>query len=251
MMVTMTEKPILEIKDLHVSYGAIKALNGVSLYIKEGEIVSVIGSNGAGKSTLMQTIMGIVPRESGEIFLKDEPLARKSYKVINQGITLTPEGRQVFAPLTVYENLMMGAFSRRDRDKLEEDLNWVFSLFPILKERQKQYAGTLSGGEQQMMAIARSLMSRPKVLLLDEPSLGLAPIIIRDIFKELKKINSEGVTILLVEQNARQALKLSNRVYVIQTGNIIMQGDSKEMLTNPEVEAAYLGTFKKKSLPCD
>ncbi|HOF02519.1 MAG TPA: ABC transporter ATP-binding protein [Atribacterota bacterium] len=251
MMVTMTEKPILEIKDLHVSYGAIKALNGVSLYIKEGEIVSVIGSNGAGKSTLMQTIMGIVPRESGEIFLKDEPLARKSYKVINQGITLTPEGRQVFAPLTVYENLMMGAFSRRDRDKLEEDLNWVFSLFPILKERQKQYAGTLSGGEQQMMAIARSLMSRPKVLLLDEPSLGLAPIIIRDIFKELKRINSEGVTILLVEQNARQALKLSNRVYVIQTGNIIMQGDSKEMLTNPEVEAAYLGTFKKKSLPCD
>lgn len=251
MMVTMIEKPILEIKDLHVSYGAIKALNGVSLYIKEGEIVSVIGSNGAGKSTLMQTIMGIVPRESGEIFLKDEPLARKSYKVINQGITLTPEGRQVFAPLTVYENLMMGAFSRRDRDKLEEDLNWVFSLFPILKERQKQYAGTLSGGEQQMMAIARSLMSRPKVLLLDEPSLGLAPIIIRDIFKELKRINSEGVTILLVEQNARQALKLSNRVYVIQTGNIIMQGDSKEMLTNPEVEAAYLGTFKKKSLPCD
>lgn len=251
MMVTMPEKPILEIKDLHVSYGAIKALNGVSLYIKEGEIVSVIGSNGAGKSTLMQTIMGIVPRESGEIFLKDEPLARKSYKVINQGITLTPEGRQVFAPLTVYENLMMGAFSRRDRDKLEEDLNWVFSLFPILKERQKQYAGTLSGGEQQMMAIARSLMSRPKVLLLDEPSLGLAPIIIRDIFKELKRINSEGVTILLVEQNARQALKLSNRVYVIQTGNIIMQGDSKEMLTNPEVEAAYLGTFKKKSLPCD
>lgn len=251
MMVTMPEKPILEIKDLHVSYGAIKALNGVSLYIKEGEIVSVIGSNGAGKSTLMQTIMGIVPRESGEIFLKDEPLARKSYKVINQGITLTPEGRQVFAPLTVYENLMMGAFSRRDRDKLEEDLNWVFSLFPILKERQKQYAGTLSGGEQQMMAIARSLMSRPKVLLLDEPSLGLAPIIIRDIFKELKRINSEGVTILLVEQNARQALKLSNRVYVIQTGNIIMQGDSKEMLTNPEVEAAYLGNFKKKSLPCD
>lgn len=251
MMVTMIEKPILEIKDLHVSYGAIKALNGVSLYIKEGEIVSVIGSNGAGKSTLMQTIMGIVPRESGEIFLKDEPLARKSYKVINQGITLTPEGRQVFAPLTVYENLMMGAFSRRDRDKLEEDLNWVFSLFPILKERQKQYAGTLSGGEQQMMAIARSLMSRPKVLLLDEPSLGLAPIIIRDIFKELKRINSEGVTILLVEQNARQALKLSNRVYVIQTGNIIMQGDSKEMLTNPEVEAAYLGNFKKKSLPCD
>ncbi|MGD9552551.1 MAG: ABC transporter ATP-binding protein, partial [Candidatus Caldatribacteriota bacterium] len=190
-------KPILEIKNLQVSYGAIKALKGVSLYIEEGEIVSVIGSNGAGKSTLMQTIMGMIPRDSGEIFLKDEPLARRSYQVINQGITLTPEGRQVFAPLTVYENLMIGAFSRKDRNKIEEDLNWVFSLFPILKERYKQFAGTLSGGEQQMLAIARSLMSRPKVLLLDEPSLGLAPILIKIIFKELKRINAEGVTILL------------------------------------------------------
>ena len=157
----------------------------------------------------------------------------------------------MFAPLTVYENLMMGAFSRRDRDKLEEDMNWVFSLFPILKERHMQYAGTLSGGEQQMLAIARSLMSRPKVLLLDEPSLGLAPIIIKSIFKELKRINAEGVTIFLVEQNARQALKLSNRGYVLQTGEIILQGDSKALLTNPDVEAAYLGTLRKKSLPCE
>jgi len=247
----MTKNPILEIKDLHVSYGAIKALKGISLYIGEGEIVSVIGSNGAGKSTLMQTIMGMVPRESGEILLRNEPLARRSYQVINQGITLTPEGRQVFAPLTVYENLMMGAFSRSDRDKLNQDLNWVFSLFPILKERQQQYAGTLSGGEQQMLAIARSLMSRPKVLLLDEPSLGLAPIIIKSIFKELKRINSEGVTIFLVEQNARQALKLSNRGYVLQTGEIILQGDSQDLLANPDVEAAYLGTLQKKSLSCE
>ena len=247
----MNERPILEIKDLHVSYGAIKALNNVSLYIEEGEIVSVIGSNGAGKSTLMQAIMGLVPRERGEIFLKGEPLARKSYQVINQGITLTPEGRQVFAPLTVYENLMMGAFSRKDRDKLGEDMNWIFSLFPILKERQQQYAGTLSGGEQQMLAIARSLMSRPKILLLDEPSLGLAPIIIKDIFEELRRINAEKVTILLVEQNARQALKLSHRVYVIQTGNIILQGDSKELLSHPDVEAAYLGLRKKSAIPCD
>ncbi len=239
-------KPILEIKNLQVSYGAIKALKGVSLYIEEGEIVSVIGSNGAGKSTLMQTIMGMIPRDSGEIFLKDEPLARRSYQVINQGITLTPEGRQVFAPLTVYENLMIGAFSRKDRNKIEEDLNWVFSLFPILKERYKQFAGTLSGGEQQMLAIARSLMSRPKVLLLDEPSLGLAPILIKIIFKELKRINAEGVTILLVEQNARQALKLSNRGYVLQTGEIILQGDSQELLANPDVEAAYLGTLRKR-----
>ncbi len=247
----MTKNPILEIKDLHVSYGAIKALKGISLYIGEGEIVSVIGSNGAGKSTLMQTIMGMVPRESGEILLRNKPLARRSYQVINQGITLTPEGRQVFAPLTVYENLMMGAFSRSDRDKLDQDLNWVFSLFPILKERQQQYAGTLSGGEQQMLAIARSLMSRPKVLLLDEPSLGLAPIIIKSIFKELKRINSEGVTIFLVEQNARQALKLSNRGYVLQTGEIILQGDSQDLLANPDVEAAYLGTLRKKSLSCE
>lgn len=239
-------KPILEIKNLQVSYGAIKALKGVSLYIEEGEIVSVIGSNGAGKSTLMQTIMGMVPRDSGEIFLKDEPLARRNYQVINQGITLTPEGRQVFAPLTVYENLMIGAFSRKDRNKIEEDLNWVFSLFPILKERYKQFAGTLSGGEQQMLAIARSLMSRPKVLLLDEPSLGLAPILIKIIFKELKRINAEGVTILLVEQNARQALKLSNRGYVLQTGEIILEGDSKELLANPDVEAAYLGILRKR-----
>jgi len=242
------QKPILEIKELHASYGAIKALRGVSLYIREGEIVSVIGSNGAGKSTLMQTIMGMVPRDSGEIFLKDEPLAKKTYQVVNQGITLTPEGRKVFAPLTVYENLMMGAFSRKDREKIEEDLAWVFSLFPILEERRKQYAGTLSGGEQQMLAIARSLMSRPKVLLLDEPSLGLAPILIKDIFKELKRINSEGVTIFLVEQNARQALKLSNRGYVLQTGKIILHGDSKELLANPEVEVAYLGTGKKRAL---
>lgn len=242
------QKPILEIKELHVSYGAIKALRGVSLYIKEGEIVSVIGSNGAGKSTLLQTIIGMVPRDSGEIFLKGEPLAKKSYQVINQGITLTPEGRQVFAPLTVYENLMMGAFSRKDRGKLKEDIAWAFSLFPRLEERRKQYAGTLSGGEQQMLAMARSLMSRPKVLLLDEPSLGLSPILIKDIFKEIKRINSEGVTILLVEQNARQALKLSNRGYVLQTGKIILHGDSKELLANPEVEVAYLGTGKKRAL---
>ena len=242
------QKTLLEIKELHVSYGAIKALKGVSLYIREGEIVSVIGSNGAGKSTLMQTIMGVVPLDSGEIFLKDKPIEKKSYQVVNQGIALTPEGRQVFAPLTVYENLMMGAFSRKDRENIEEDFVWVFSLFPILKERYKQYAGTLSGGEQQMLAIARSLMSRPKLLLLDEPSLGLAPIIIKDIFKELRRINSEGVTILLVEQNARQALKLSNRGYVLQTGKIILHGDSNELLVNPKVEAAYLGTGKNRTL---
>ncbi len=245
-MAAPKDKPILEIKDLHVSYGAIKALRGVSLHVEEGEIVSVIGANGAGKSTLMQAIMAQVPREGGEIYLNDVPLSNKSFQVVSQGIALTPEGRKVFAPLTVYENLMMGAFPRKDRGKIPEDLTWVFSLFPRLEERREQYAGTLSGGEQQMLAIARSLMSRPRVLLLDEPSLGLAPIIIKDIFRELKRINLEGVTILLVEQNARQALILSHRAYVLQTGNIILQGKSEDLLANPEIEAAYLGTGKKK-----
>ncbi|HPI98342.1 MAG TPA: ABC transporter ATP-binding protein [Synergistales bacterium] len=236
--------PILEIRDLHVSYGAIKALRGISLKVFEGEIVSVIGANGAGKSTMMQAIMAQVPCEKGNIFLEGKALSKKSFQVVTQGISLTPEGRRVFAPLTVYENLMMGAFPRKDRTRIEEDLTWVFSLFPRLEERREQYAGTLSGGEQQMLAIARSLMSRPRVLLLDEPSLGLAPIIIKDIFKELKRINSEGVTILLVEQNARQALMLSHRGYVLQTGHIVLEGKSGELLANPEVEEAYLGTGK-------
>ncbi|MEA3507614.1 MAG: ABC transporter ATP-binding protein [Synergistota bacterium] len=237
-------KPILEVRDLHVSYGAIKALRGVSLEVYPGEIVSVIGANGAGKSTMMQAIMGMVTRESGSVSLDGEPLASKSFQVVAQGVSLTPEGRMVFANLTVYENLMMGAFPRKKRSKIEEDLTWVFSLFPRLEERREQYAGTLSGGEQQMLAVARSLMSRPRVLLLDEPSLGLAPIIIRDIFRELKRINAEGVTVLLVEQNARQALMLSHRGYVLQTGNIILEGKSSDLLVNPEVEAAYLGTGK-------
>ena len=245
----MTEQPgnhILEIEDLHVNYGAIKALRGISLYVEEREIVSVIGANGAGKSTLMQAIMGQVPKASGTISLEGIPLPSRSFQVVSRGIALTPEGRRVFAPLTVHENLMMGAFPRKDRLRIEEDLTWVFSLFPRLEERREQYAGTLSGGEQQMLAIARSLMSRPRVLLLDEPSLGLAPIIIKDIFAELRRINSEGVTILLVEQNARQALMLSNRTYVLQTGNIILNGDSKELLANPEIETAYLGKGKKR-----
>lgn len=245
-MTATKKQPILAVQDLYVSYGAIKAIQGISLHVEDGEIVSVIGANGAGKSTLMQAIMGQVPRESGDILLNGTPLSTKSFQVVSQGVALTPEGRKVFAPLTVFENLMMGAFPRKDRHKIEEDLTWVFSLFPRLEERREQYAGTLSGGEQQMLAIARSLMSRPRILLLDEPSLGLAPIIIRDIFKELKRINSEGVTILLVEQNARQALMLSHRAYVLQTGTIILKGDSKELLANPEIEAAYLGTGRRR-----
>ncbi|MDT8283927.1 MAG: ABC transporter ATP-binding protein [Thermovirgaceae bacterium] len=238
--------PLLRIRDLHVSYGAIKAIRGIDLDVYQGEVVCVIGANGAGKSTLMNAIIGSVKREKGTLQMDGQKLSDKSFQVVSQGISLSPEGRKVFAPLTVFENLMMGAFPNRDRKKIQEDLDWVFTLFPRLKERKDQHAGTLSGGEQQMLSIGRALMSNPRILLLDEPSLGLAPIIIRDIFRELKRINEEGVTILLVEQNARQALLLSHRGYVMQTGKMLLEGRSEELLINPEVEAAYLGTVKKK-----
>lgn len=241
----MTKEPLLSIRGLHVSYGAIRAIRGIDLDVYEGEIVCVIGANGAGKSTLMNAIIGNVRRESGTLLLEGEPLARLSYQAVSQGVSLAPEGRKVFAPLTVHENLMMGAFPIKDRSKIGQDLDWVFTLFPRLKERRDQHAGTLSGGEQQMLSIGRALMSSPRLLLLDEPSLGLAPIIIRDIFQELKRINDKGVTILLVEQNARQALLLSHRGYVMQTGRMIMEGLASDLLKNPDVEAAYLGTVKK------
>jgi len=237
---------LLEVNDLHVSYGAIKALNGFSMHIDKGEIVSVIGSNGAGKSTFMNAIMGTVKREKGVIKMNGNALSSKPYQVVCQGISLSPEGRKIFAPLTVLENLQMGAFPRTSSGQtvINKDMEWVFTLFPRLKERIGQYAGTLSGGEQQMLAVGRALMSRPKLLLLDEPSLGLAPVIIKDIFKELKLINQEGVTILLVEQNARQALLLSHRTYVLQTGQLVKEGNSRELLADPEIAAAYLGIKK-------
>lgn len=237
--------PLLSIRDLHVSYGAIRAIRGIDLDVYEGEVVCVIGANGAGKSTLMNAVMGNVRKEKGTLLLEGRPLANRSYQVVSQGVSLSPEGRKVFAPLTVMENLMMGAFPNKDRSKIEQDLEWVFTLFPRLRERMHQHSGTLSGGEQQMLSIGRALMSNPRLLLLDEPSLGLAPIIIRDIFKELRRINEEGVTILLVEQNARQALLLSHRGYVMQTGRILMEGPAADLLRNPDVEAAYLGTTKK------
>ena len=234
--------PLLEVDDLHVRYGAIKALNGFSMSIEEGEIVSVIGSNGAGKSTFMNAIMGAVRREKGIIRLNGKRLSDKPFQVVSQGISLAPEGRKIFAPLTVFENLQMGAFPRgAAKSVVNKDMEWVFTLFPRLKERIWQYAGTLSGGEQQMLAVGRALMSRPKLLLLDEPSLGLAPVIIKDIFKELRSINQQGVTILLVEQNARQALLLSNRTYVLQTGSLFKEGNSKELIADKEIAAAYLG----------
>ncbi|MBQ9882473.1 MAG: ABC transporter ATP-binding protein [Synergistes sp.] len=239
------KKPILSVKDLVVNYGAIQALKGASLDVYPGEIVAVIGANGAGKSTMMNAIMGAVPRASGEILLDSKPLPAKSFLVVKEGISLSPEGRKVFAPLTVLENLEMGAFPLSDRSAIEKQKEDVFELFPRLLERKDQYAGTLSGGEQQMLAIGRALMAKPRVLLLDEPSLGLAPIIINEIFKKLTEVNRQlGMTILIVEQNAKKALQLSHRAYVIQTGSILMEGRSADLLHDPEIEKAYLGGKK-------
>ena len=239
-------KPILSIKNLTVNYGAIQALKGADLDVYTGEIVAVIGANGAGKSTMMSAIVGAVPRAGGEVLLDGIPLPTKSYQIVKAGVSLSPEGRKVFAPLTVYENLEMGAFPLEDRSAIAEQLEKVYHLFPRLKERHNQYAGTLSGGEQQMLAIGRALMAQPRVLLLDEPSLGLAPIIINEIFKELTEVNKLlGMTILIVEQNARKALLLSHRAYVLQTGKITMEGTSPDLLKNPAIEAAYLGGKKK------
>jgi branched-chain amino acid transport system ATP-binding protein len=236
---------LLEAKNFHVSYGAIKALQGFSLSLSDREIVAVIGANGAGKSTFMNAVMGMVKRDQGEIFLNGKKMPNKSFQIVQSGLSLVPEGRKIFVPLTVLENLQIGAFSRAGQGSVKKDMDWVFSLFPRLKERATQPAGTLSGGEQQMLAIGRALMARPRVLLLDEPSLGLAPIIIRDIFSELRRINEEGVSILLVEQNAKQALLISHRAYVLQTGHLLKEGNSKDLLADPEIKAAYLGTRGK------
>ena len=233
---------VLSIRNLSVNYGAIQALRGVSLDVYAGEIVAVIGANGAGKSTMMNAVMGDVPRAGGEVLLNGKQLPDKSFRVACEKVSISPEGRRVFAPLTVYENLQMGAFPLKDRKEAAEQLAQIYRLFPRLEERKKQYAGTLSGGEQQMLAIGRALMQKPEVLLLDEPSLGLAPIIINEIFKELKVINKElGTTILIVEQNAKKALQLSDRAYVLQTGKVIMEGKSADLLNNQEIQAAYLG----------
>ena len=244
--VETTKTPLLSVQNLSVNYGAIRALKGANLDVYAGEIVAVIGANGAGKSTLMNAIMGDVPRAGGQILLDGNPLPARSFQVVTCGVSLSPEGRKVFAPLTVHENLEMGAFPLSDRSEIEEQMGKVFNLFPRLEERTAQYAGTLSGGEQQMLAIGRALMAKPRVLLLDEPSLGLAPIIISEIFKELTEVNQKfGMTILIVEQNARKALLLSHRAYVLQTGSITMEGKSADLLHNPEIEEAYLGGKKK------
>ena len=236
---------MLEIKDLHVSYGGIKALRGINIEVPDGKIVTLIGANGAGKSTLLRTISGLVKAESGSILLDGKELIGQPInKICSEGIALSPEGRHVFTDLSVLENLRIGAYLRNDKKAVEQDLEWLFKLFPRLKERSWQFAGTLSGGEQQMLAVGRALMSRPKILMLDEPSLGLAPLIVQQIFDIIREINNSGVTVLLIEQNANTALKTADLAYVIETGEIVLSGTGKQVLENPTVREAYLG--KKK-----
>ena len=234
---------MLKIDDLKVRYGGIEAVKGISFEVPEGAIVTLIGANGAGKSTTLRTIAGLVKPASGRIHLQAEDITGMSPdKIVTRGITLVPEGRRVFPDLTVLENLKVGAYLRRDKDEIEHDLLWVYDLFPRLKERSWQAAGTLSGGEQQMLAVGRALMSRPKLIMMDEPSLGLAPIIVKGIFDIIKEINRMGVTVLLIEQNANMALKIADVGYVLETGRITLSGSGQELLRNEDVKKAYLGS---------
>lgn len=234
---------MLEVKNLNVSYGGIKAVKEISFVVPKGQVVTLIGANGAGKSSTLRSIVGLVRPESGSIQFKENELAGlPTDQIVSKGITLVPEGRRVFPDLTVLENLKIGAYMRKD--SLDADLNWVHELFPRLKERSWQLAGTLSGGEQQMLAIGRALMSRPELIMMDEPSLGLAPIVVQGVFDIIKEINKQGVTILLVEQNANMALRAADLGYVMETGRITLSGSGKELAENEEVKAAYLGKAK-------
>ena len=233
---------MLKIENLHVSYGGIQALRGVSLEVPDGKIVTLIGANGAGKSTTLRTITGLVKASSGSIQWNGEELLGKPIdKIIGSGIAMSPEGRRVFADMSVLENLRIGAYLRKDKAGVEEDVKWVYSLFPRLEERSWQLAGTLSGGEQQMLAVGRALMQSPKILMMDEPSLGLAPLVIQDIFSTIKRINADGMPILLIEQNSNAALKVANRGYVIENGEIVLKDSAASLLVNEDVKKAYLG----------
>ena len=233
---------MLEIKDINVYYGAIHAIKGISLEVNEGEIVTLIGANGAGKSTTLRTISGLLKPKTGAInFLGNDIAGMAAHKIVREGISQVPEGRRIFAEMTVMENLELGAFIREDKSEIEKDFKMVFGRFPRLEERKLQLAGTLSGGEQQMLAMGRALMSRPKLLLLDEPSMGLAPLLIREIFSIIVDINKAGTTVLLVEQNANMALSIANRAYVLETGRITISGDAKELAASEDIRKAYLG----------
>lgn len=233
---------MLEVKNLHVYYGAIHALKGINFHVDKGEIVALIGANGAGKSTTLSTISGLLqPREGNVIFRGEDITLTPAEQTVQKGVVQVPEGRKIFATLTVMENLEMGAYTQRDKAQFKRDLEFVFELFPRLKERQKQLGGTFSGGEQQMLAMARALMSNPTMLLLDEPSMGLSPILVEQIFDIIQDINKKGTSILLVEQNAQMALSIADRAYVLETGEIKLQGGAQEVLNNPSVIEAYLG----------
>lgn len=237
-----TSTPYLELRDLCVSYGNVEALHAISLHVNQGEIVTILGANGAGKTTTLLTISGLLKPTSGSVVFAGEPIhTLHSHEIVRRGITQSPEGRRVFGTMTVQENLELGAFTSDDKKLISSNIDWIFDLFPRLRERTGQLAGTLSGGEQQMLAIGRALMSTPKVLLLDEPSLGLAPILVQSIFDTVRAINATGMTVVLVEQNARAALKIATRGYVMEVGRVVLEDDADKLLANPEVQNAYLG----------
>lgn len=234
--------PLLDVQDIHTYYGHIYALKGISITVDQGEVVTLIGANGAGKTTTLKTISGLLHPRQGSIFLEGQKISGlPPHTIVGKGIGQSPEGRQIFTRLTVMENLEMGAYSRKDKEDIQKDIDHVFQLFPRLAERRAQPGGTLSGGEQQMLAMGRALMTRPRILMLDEPSMGLAPVLVDTIFDIIKTLNQEGTTILLVEQNAARALSVANRGYVLETGRIILQGNAKELAENEEVRKAYLG----------
>ena len=233
---------LLEVKDLQVYYGVICALKGISFEVNEGEIVSLIGANGAGKTTMMQSVVGMLPKKGGSVVFDGKDITKTPcHKIVQLGMTQVPEGRRIFQELSVYENLMMGAYTVRNQQRFKEDIEKVFGLFPRLAERRNQIAGTLSGGEQQMLAMSRALMLRPKLLMLDEPSMGLAPILVDQIFEIIKELHKQGTTILLVEQNASKALEISDRAYVLETGSIMLSGTGADLASSDEVRKAYLG----------
>ncbi len=233
---------MLEVKDLEVNYGVIKAIKGVSFEVNEGEVIALIGANGAGKTTILHTVSGLLNKTAGTVFFEGKDITKEpAHKIVSLGMAHVPEGRRVFSQLTVLENLNMGAYTRKDKKELEDTLQMVYERFPRLKERKNQTAGTLSGGEQQMLAMGRALMSHPKLILMDEPSMGLSPILVEEIFKIIRDISAGGTTVLLVEQNAKKALSIADRAYVLETGNITLSGDAKELMNDESVKKAYLG----------
>ena len=233
---------MLEVKNLKVHYGVIQAIKGISFEVNEGEVIALIGANGAGKTTTLQTITGMLKPSEGEILFEGQDIVKvPGHKIVSMGMAHVPEGRRVFAELSVYENLKLGAYTRKDKNEIAESLAKVYKSFPRLEERKNQLAGTLSGGEQQMLAMGRALMSKPKIILMDEPSMGLSPIFVEEIFHIIREISASGTTVLLVEQNAKKALAIANRAYVLETGNIVLSGDAKEMMNNDSIKKEYLG----------